>query len=104
MSQRSFDKMAEMAAADSQRAFRRRLDDERRGQTRARRIRWTLRVILLLSTAGLFLAIYLHWVALGAICFLLILVCFPVLFLMGGLAVGSARRVLSHREKGLADD
>jgi hypothetical protein len=104
VAEEGFEQLFQASSADSSQAFQRRLENERRKQTRSRRIRWTLRLILLLAGLGVVAGVYFEWFALAGICLLLILLCAPVLFFMGGLAIGRVRHGLSDREKRLADD
>jgi peptidoglycan/LPS O-acetylase OafA/YrhL len=92
------------------RALERRLANERRLQTRSRRVRWALRIaILALGLPGVLLLYYGAdrqgpMAAIGMLLLLPILPLAIALFFMGGLAPGFARRRLSARQRQMLDD
>ena len=97
-------------AGSSQDALDRRLANERRVQTRSRRIRWGLRIaIIALGIPGIALLYYGAdrdgaWAGVGILMLLPILPLATVLFFMGGLAPNRVRRRLSARERRMLDD
>jgi hypothetical protein len=103
------DSMRRIAAADQKTRFQDRVEANARSQIRARRIRWSLRIaILLLGAIGY--ACY-HFSegrgTMGTVAFFSFLAVLPasaVLFFMGGLAPARVRKVLSERQRGMLDD
>lgn len=91
-------------------ALKRRLANERRLQTRSRRIRWGLRIaILAFGVSGLPLLYFGadrpgSMAAMGILLLLPVLPLAIVLFFMGGLAPRFARRRLTARQRQMLDD
>jgi hypothetical protein len=105
-----FDSFLQASAGSTQDALDRRLANNRKVQTRSRRIRWGLRIaIIALGVPGIGL---LAWgvdrssmmAGIGILMLLPILPLATVLFFMGGLAPGRVRRHLSAREQQMLDD
>lgn len=105
MAEDSFEAMARVAAEDATSATKKRIERERRLQTRSRRIRWACRLIIVLAGGGGIALFYFEKVGGFALLLLLVaLLAAVVLFFMGGFAPGRVRLLLSEREQRQLDD
>ncbi len=100
---------SQFIADNEQTASRERVEANAKSVARSRRIRWSLRITILVCGAIVVAGFYFQPESsflrgLFALSIVLILISAPILFMMGGLAFGSTRNLLSAKQKRMLDD